>query len=62
LYLGINRYYAYIISIFLVLVPGQHLYSHKPSRVMFIGAAIILCGAGVLFRFIRTYPIPSEEV
>ena len=62
LYFGINRFYAYIISIFLVLVPGQHLYSHEPSRVMCVGAAIMLCGAGVLLRFIRTYPVPSEEV
>ncbi len=61
LYFGINRFYAYIILIFLVLVPGQNLYSHEPSRVMFIGAAIILCGTGLLFRFIRTYPIPTEE-
>ena len=61
LYFGINRFYAYIVTIFLVLVPGQHIYSHESSRVMVIGAAIILCGAGLLFRFIRTYPVPSEE-
>ncbi|MBT4483844.1 MAG: hypothetical protein HOC71_09225, partial [Candidatus Latescibacteria bacterium] len=61
LYFGINRYYAYIVSIFLVLVPGQLLYSDEPSRVIFIGAAIILYGTGLLFRFIRTYTVPSEE-
>ena len=61
LYFGINRFYAYIVLIFLVLVPGQHLFSHEPSRVMIVGSAILLCGAGLLFRFIRTYPIPSEE-
>ena len=52
---------AYIVLVFLILVPGQHLYNHEPSRVIFIGTAIILCGAGVLFRFIRTYTILSEE-
>ena len=62
LYFGINRYYAYILSLFFVLVPGQHLYSHEPSRVIFIGAAIILCGASVLLRFIHTYPLSSREV
>ncbi len=62
LYFGIRRFYAYIVMVFQVLVPGQHLYSHEPSRVIFTGAAIILCGAGVLLRFIRTYTIPSEEV
>ncbi|MCD6308388.1 MAG: hypothetical protein J7M24_05260, partial [Candidatus Latescibacteria bacterium] len=62
LYFGINRFYAYIISIFLVLIPGQYLYSHEPSRVMFVGAVILLYGAYMLYRFIRTYPIASGEV
>ncbi|MFC1607398.1 hypothetical protein ACFL47_05450 [Candidatus Latescibacterota bacterium] len=62
LYFGINRFYTYIISIFLVLVPGQHFYAHEPTRVIITGASIMLYGVVLLIRFLRIYNVPKEEI
>ena len=57
----LNRLFIYAILTMLIL-PGGALLGVEPEiRVIFLGALILLIGIILLFRFLRTYPLPKDE-
>ena len=58
--MGVARFYAYAALVFVAFVAGHLLSTSAGLPVTIAAGLIVLCGLGVLFRFLRTYPKPGS--
>jgi len=58
---GIPRMIAYAAMVASVFVAGHLIGLYPPVYVALSGVPLLICGVVVLARFVRRYPVPSED-
>jgi hypothetical protein len=57
----VARFYAYAVLVFAAFAVGQWLNTSAGLPVTIAAGVILLCGLVVLMRFVRKYPLPTQE-
>ena len=58
---GVTRFYAYAVLVFAAFAAAQLFDTSAGLPVTIAAGVIVLCGLVMLMRFLRKYPLPTQE-